>query len=261
MTLNLKLGALLGHKDPRNLQMAHYIKADFKWPAVPDPIDWNKDALPAYQMLGNDTAGNCTVAGKYNHDAGCALVTGDSYISNTQLCMQDYINLSGYDPATGSNDTGLNPEDVLRYFSNKPVGDQGRIEVWGEINRKDMQEVMLAMWLFGGAYTAFSLPKSAQSQTGEGKVWDVAKFPSFDRIPGSWGGHMVDVRSRDGKTKIGGAVTWGTVQLFTDAFWKKYCSAAYFYLTEKWIADNTRKTPSGFDLETLLADAAELKAA
>ena len=54
-------------------------------------------------------------------------------------------------------------------------------------------------------------------------------------------------------------ITWAKQQLLTRRWWKKYCAVAYFFITEKWIADNTGKTPAGFDLETLLRDVELLK--
>jgi len=251
------LGAKLGIRDPRNLRLSNYLTEPLL-DAPPLLIDWDKPSEGAYQMWANDQVGDCVFAAFYNMLAGASKETGKPFEATNPLVLADYACVTGYDPKTGANDNGTNPEDALRYYTQKPLGDQGRIVAWGEVDRHQITEVRQALQIFGGVYTALALPKSAQAQVGD--IWSVPLLPSPDRIPGSWGGHMTITRHIDATKHPMSlwTVTWGNPQQMTEAFWKKYCSAAYFFITEQWVADNG-ETPSGFDLDQLLADVKELQ--
>lgn len=264
-TENLKLGALLGLRDRRNLKLAAYLRRRKAKAETPPVVDWDETALEqnAYRMWANDQAGDCVFAAFYNLLAGATAQTGDPFAATDADCLADYAAVTGYDLATGENDNGANPEDALRYYSKKTLGDQGKILAWAEVDPDSLDEIREALHIFGGIYTAFYLPRTAQDQTGGGKVWDRSRIWTPGSVPGTWGGHMTMTRCIDasgGDAKVF-TVTWAEVQEMTEAFWRRYCSAAYVIVTEKWVADNTGETPSGFDLETLLEDAAALRAA
>ena len=262
----LKLGAILGRRDPRMLQLAHYLDQN----ALPEPMDninWDTGSESCYRMRGNDKVGDCVVVAAHNFNEAAAHATGDPWKGAktddgaATMAIKDYSAVSGYDPATGANDNGLDPEEFLKWAS-KHAGatKSGKIVAYGAVNRKDMKECRQALEIFGNLYTALALPKTAQAEVG--KVWTYHKLPTLSRIPNSWGGHMVSIRHIDATTSPERiwCVTWAKTQEMTREFFDHYCSATYFYITEKWIADTTGKTPSGFDLPTLLADAKRLKA-
>lgn len=264
--MNYKLGANLGKKDFRNLQLAHYITAE-----LPEPkpiVDWIGGHEKYLRMWANDQCGDCVFAAFYNMLSVATGWTDDPFQAENEDVLRDYGEVTGFDSSQirpdGSNptDNGANPEDALKFYSNLPEGDQRKIIAYGEVNRHDLTEVRAACEIFGGVYTALALPKTAEEQIG--KIWDIKPGWGYDRIPGSWGGHMVllqylcEMEERDSNV-IGSVDTWGTTQKFTKKFWKKYCFSAYFFITEKWIADITGKTPGGLDLDTLLNDVQILK--
>lgn len=258
----LKLGALLGsRRDPRTLKLARY----FRRPSVlvPDDVDWDLEALKAeaYRMWSNDRMGNCVFAAFYNLLAGITAQTGDPFSAVDQDVIGDYAEVTGYDPETGENDNGTIPEDALRYYSKKCMADQTRILAWAEVDPDDLELIQEALYVFGGIYTAFYLPKSAQDQTGDGKIWDVPRLWTPKSIAGTWGGHMTVTRHIDFTADPGKfyTVTWGKVQEMTEAFWKKYCASAYVLVTEKWVSDMKGVTPTGFNLARLIDDAEALR--
>ena len=250
----MKLGAKLGERDPRNLRLCNYLRPS-KLPPPPASVNWDEGVKDRYRMWANDKYGDCVFAAFYNMLAGAAGQTGDPFSATDDDVLRDYGSVTGFNPSTGANDEGTNPEDALRFYSRN-----GKILAWGEVSKNNMVELRQALEIFGGIYTAFALPLSAQERMG--KVWKVEKrFPSFKRIAGSWGGHMtmtMDIDSTRMKSVIR-TVTWGKIQEMTEDFWHRYCSAAYFFITEKWISDNTGKTPAGLDLKTLMEDVKELK--
>ena len=125
------------------------------------------------------------------------------------------------------------------------------------VNLTNLVEVRQALEIFGGVYTALALPTFIQNEMSTGVLWDVKSGP--DGIPGSLGGHMVISRSCDFTQPKGiiNIITWGAQQQMTEAFWLKYCSAAYFFITPEWIAANGL-TPSGVNLQAMLDDVREL---
>jgi hypothetical protein len=236
----MKLGAIIQEKDPRNLKF-HWFGGGL--PDPPDEIDWATEMKSRLQMWKNDEYGDCVFAAFYNYLAVATGYTNDTFPYVNEDVLADYTAVTGFDPNDPSTDNGTNPEAALKYYMKN-----SRILAWGEINHHSLKECKQALDIFGGIYTAFSLPISAQGQ----EVWDVTY--TSDSGAGTWGGHMTMTQAMDKKGN-GTTDTWGTTKKFTKAFWDKYCSGAYFFVTEKWVADNTGKTPNGFDLPTLLKDA------
>ena len=254
---NFKLGAVLGNKDPRNLKLSNYLTTN-TLASPPSVIDWDKDVMNRYRMWYNDHAGDCVFAAFYNMEAGASGATGNTFSATDNDVIADYSAVTGYDPNTGLNDNGTNPEDALRYYSKN-----GKVLAWGEVNHRNLTEVRQAIQIFGGIYTGLSLPKSAQAQIGS--TWDTMRFPKdlfniTDWTPGSWGGHCVITRHADFSQSRGifNCITWGKSQEMTQDFWNEYVSVAYFMITPLWISQQSNLTPSGLDLTTLINDVKQL---
>jgi len=260
---NLLLGANLEHRDLRTIKFKTYLHKESDI-IPPSNIDWDKRAQDTlrvqdvYKMWKNNICGDCTVAAIYNMFSGAAADYKNSFTATDDMVVADYSAISGYNPDTGENDNGADPEDVLKYFSKKPIGDPSRIIAWGKVNQGNFYEIQKALFLFGGIYTGWALPLTAKDQVE--KIWDVTPIGTPGRVPGSWGGHMTITRHIETE-RIGGifTITWGKSQQITLDFWDKYCVVAYFFITQEWISKVSNKTLSGFDLNTLLRDVDELK--
>jgi hypothetical protein len=260
----MKLGAVLGKKDVRNLRLSNYLPSAL--PEPPPVIDWIGGHENRLGMRHNDEVSNCVEVAFWNALAVDAACTGDSFNDDQAGALLDYVSITGYNAdapldSDGKNptDNGTNPEDALRFYSKLPDGDPRKILAWGEVNRFNLREVRQALDIFGSIYTAFALPMSAQRQVGT--EWFVDPMTPIDNIPGSWGGHMVLCQRLDFSDPLylqGTVDTWGSVQKFNLDFWAKYCTAAYFFVTPLWIAQNG-ETPSNFNLQQLMADVAILK--
>ena len=79
-----------------------------------------------------------------------------------------YSAITGYDPATGDNDTGAVETDVLNYWRKTGVAGH-KILAYAALEPGNTQHVRDAIDLFGGAYIGLALPISAQRQA----VWSV----------------------------------------------------------------------------------------
>ena len=155
----------------------------------------------------------------------------------------DHVKL--IDPNTGEE--GANELDVLRYWRASGIG-RHRIGAYTRVSVHDQRLVQTAAWLFGGLYVGLQMPLTAQGQA----VWDWTGSLVGTALPGSWGGHAVDVvrYDRNGLT----VVTWGRLQELTWSFWGRYCDEAYCILSDDFLKKGN--APNGFDLAALEADLA-----
>jgi len=112
----------------------------------------------------------------------------------------------------------------------------------------NVEHLYQAAYLFGAAGIGLQLPASAPPQSARGEVWDVVADAPIA------GGHYVPLigRSVDGLQ----VVSWGAVQLMTEAFLKRYCDEAIAYVSQECLVD--QKSPEGFAYADLISDLAAL---
>lgn len=175
-----------------------------------------------------------------------------SVVADTDI-VKAYSAVSGYNPSTGLNDNGAACLDVLNYWRNTGIAGH-KIAAYAKIDVKNIPHIQAAIYLFGGIYTGFSLPLSAQNQA----IWDVPPTGAGSvgsGAPGSWGGHCIPLLSYT----QGGfqCITWGEKKQMTLNFFIAYCSEAYAIISPDFVG---QKTPSGFDLVTLQKDLQQITA-
>ena len=245
-----KLGKRPPRHDPRTLQLENYIIPS-KLPAPPAAENWGA-AVPTdgWPMMKNDTVGDCTcaAAGHLIEDWTANATNGkDTVVLSDGDIVAAYSAITGYDPATGANDTGAVEIDVLNYWRKTGIGGH-TILAYVAMEPGNHQHVMDAVYLFGGCYIGLALPISAQNQA----VWSVPPGGrGGDGAPGSWGGHAVPVVAYDSRGLT--CVTWGMLKRMTWQFWDTYCDEAYAVLSQDWL-ESAGKAPSGLDLPALQAD-------
>jgi hypothetical protein len=238
------LGAKKSAKDSRNLQLQKYITADL--PDAPATADFS-GPVKNWGMMLNDTIGDCTVAAcghqiqQWTANAGTQKTTPDSIIQKV------YSAVSGYKPGQPSTDGGADPLTVLKYWRKNGIGGD-KIGAFAQVDYTNFDHIRQAVWLFGGAYLAIALPKSAQKQT----VWDVPTGGAVGNgAPGSWGGHAVAIAGYTPKGLV--VVTWGALKLLTWDFLKTYGEESFAIISQDFLKNG--KTPNnGLDIPTLKAD-------
>jgi len=106
----------------------------------------------------------------------------------------------------------------------------------------------LATYLFGAAGIGLTLPSSAVDQSKRGEAWAVVAGAPIE------GGHYVPLvgRGPDGLH----VVTWGALQVMTEAFLKQYCDEAIAYVSQECLTG--QKSPEGFSYPDLMSDLAAL---
>ena len=236
--------------DSRTLRLAKYV---LTLPAPPNRVNWLVTRQSPWPMYANDSIGDCTCAA-----AGHCMIdwTDDSKLfvePTVDQIIQAYSDVTGYDRNTGANDAGAKELDVLKYWSRTGIAGR-KIGAFVAIDPKDIVRVKQAIWLFGGVYTGFALPQSAQNQ----EIWDSASFWRRSSWPWSWGGHALHVGAYNDQGHFT-AITWAKEKLITEAFWKRYCIECWAVLSPDWLNPYSGVAVNGFDLATLTRDLKEVQ--
>jgi hypothetical protein len=238
------LGKLPVRTDVRTLALARYVDRT-KLPAPHEELDETAH-VEDWPMYGNDRIGDCTIAAAAHMiEAWTAAGRGRAVEVTEASVLGAFDRVKLVDPATGEE--GAVVLDVLRMWRKTGV-DRHRIGAFARLPVHDHELLRTAAWLFGGLYLGLQLPISAQRQA----TWDWTGSLSGPAMPGSWGGHAVDV-VRYGPTSLT-VVTWGRLQEMTWSFSDRYVDEAYCILSPDFLLGD--QAPNGFDLEALKADLA-----
>lgn len=252
MTNKFHLGKHVPRHDSRTLRFAKYIA---KLPAPPAVESWYT-AVPSYPMDGNDSVGDCTIAGAahmietwtYNESPP----TKEDF--STQDCLNDYYAL------TGGPDTGLDLLTVLQQWQGAGLswhgGNPDVIAAYTQLSTGDAGEAQQGIALFGGVYIGLELPNFiVYSVDPTAIVWDVPPGGAVGpNAPNPSNGHCVCLVGYDANYLY--FVTWGAVVKMTYAFYAAYSDEGYAILTQDWMGSG--EAPSGFDLAQLQADLAQV---
>ena len=251
---HLHLGRKPSPWNAKRLWLADYIDRK-ALPPAPASVNWTASVPTPCGMMGNDSVGDCTIAGRAHM---IQVWTGNAQPPGTVLAdsevLAEYSRLSGYTPDNPASDTGLNPIEVLQDWQYN--GAEGhKIRAWCNVNPKNLAEIQVATNIFGGLYAAVALPLTAQAQVGG--VWDTdPSDKSSDAAPYSWGGHLAPFGGYNAQGP--GAITWGQWwQQMTWAFSVRYYDELFAVVTDDFLNTNNLD-PQGLGINDLLADQALL---
>jgi hypothetical protein len=245
-----KLGKAEAFHDSRTLLLADYLQQESLPPAPAQYYYATNVGAGAWGMMGNDKIGDCTCAAAGHlimewTDDNNAMVTP----TDTQI-ISAYSAITGYNPATGKNDTGAVEVKVLNFWRKTGIATH-KIMAYAALEPGNHNHIMQAVYLFGGCYIGLALPVSAQTQT----IWSVPPGGANGKgAPGSWGGHAVPVIGYDSQGLT--IVTWGATKRMTWSFWDAYCDESYCIISADFAG--TKAAPNGFNLAALQADIKEI---
>jgi hypothetical protein len=232
----------------RTLQLARYVDAA-ELPPAPETLDLTS-RVPEWPMYANDRIGDCTIAAAgHMIEAWSATANGHATEIGERAVLAAFDRVKVVDRTTG--EAGAVELDVLKYWRTEGIG-RHKIGAFARVAVHDKALARTGAFLFGGLYIGVALPLTAQSQA----VWDWTGSLSGPALPGSWGGHAVDVVGYDAKALT--VVTWGSLKRMTWAFWQRYVDEAYAVLSRDFLRRG--RAPNGFDLGQLRADLALITA-
>ena len=243
-----RLGKLPARVDLRTLRLARYVDRA-ALPAPPPELDLSERVLE-WPMYGNDRIGDCTTAAAgHMIEAWTAESRGVPVEVTESAVLAAFDRVKIVDPLTGEE--GAVELDVLKYWRTAGIG-RHTVGAFARLAVHDKALARTGAFLFGGLYIGVALPLTAQSQA----VWDWTGSLSGPALPGSWGGHAVNVVGYDEDALT--VVTWGSLKRMSWAFWTRYVDEAYVVLSPDFVRRD--HAPNGFDLEQLRADLALISA-
>lgn len=202
-------------------------------------------------MYLNDRLG-CCVCSDTAHTTmlRTANTSATTIIPTDDDVLKLYEAVGGYDPSDPGTDGGCVESDMEQYLIN--TGFLGhKLDATAAVNPHNIDHVKWTVQLFGSCRIGFQVPAFCMDQFNNGKPWDVTA--SGDQS--IEGGHDVPIVGYSMNTFT--VITWGKYQKMTRAFFEQYADEAHAELAYDWIREQGT-APSGFDLNTLAADMAEV---
>lgn len=205
---------------------------------VPSRCDYTAK-VPAWPMYLNNEIGDCSIAGAaHAQEVWSTYGSGKTFEASNTDVLQAYCAVSGYNPATGQNDTGAVLQNVLTYWSNNPVAGP-KISAFAKVSF-DPGEMRDALYFFGCLYIGVALPQSAETQFNSGQDWTLVGDQPV-------GGHCIILTGYDENGWTG--ITWGRPVHITNEWLQHYLMEAWVIVSPFWTANNT--DPVGVNLQSL----------
>lgn len=181
-----------------------------------------------WQMLGNDQCGDCVLAGAaHEHMLWAALGRGTPPLFTSASVIQDYSEVTGYDPNKPSTDNGTDIQEAAAYRLKTgimdSVGNTLKIDAYAALDPGNLDEIALCCALFGACGLGIQVPSSAIDQFDRMETWNDNQTAEIA------GEHYVPCV---GRNSLGNwlIVTWGRLHAATPAFIARYMTQGVAYI-------------------------------
>lgn len=228
-----------------------FIEYASKLPKPAKAIDYGTGIKSrSWGMDGNDTYGDCTIAGIAHliHAFNLETAEHDS-VPGTAATDKEYFTLSGSpggqpDPQF---DNGLVEADVLKHWRTSGLFGH-KIAAYVPVKPTDTNALRQAIQFYGGAYLGVQLPESAEDQFNDGQPWTVVVGSQIA------GGHCIVAVGYDANYLH--CVTWGAEIKVAWDWWAHYGDEAWCVIASQDVEAGHGAT--GLDLKALEADLASV---
>jgi hypothetical protein len=244
-----KLGKTPARRGAVTFKLAKYLVK----PELPTPpkVFGHQELVTAWGVLGNEKFGDCVWAGAAHETMLWNKESNRTVKFSEDAVLKDYSKVTGFKKDDPTTDNGTDMQVAASYRRKTGVldgnGKRHKVKAYLALSPGNVDQLMLAMYLFGAVGIGFKFPDSAMAQFDAGKPWDVTAGPAPKD------GHYVPGLGRDAKGNIV-VVTWGKIQLMTPKFYKKYCDEVVAYISEEMLVPPAQVTLEGFKLDQLITD-------
>lgn len=212
-------------------------------PTVPNPGDGTE-----WGMLGNDTKGDCGIAGLehgFMADSSILGVKNPSFPTAAQA-------LNYYATYDKGQDIGVVLSQYLAYVKDQFQGYYGeQVAAYAPVNVQDINTLHFTIDAYGFAYTGIAVYRQMEADFGNGQPWTLNSITG-----GIAGGHCIPIVGYDSNYLY--AITWGGVQPIAYPAWARIASEAWAVITRTQVqAGNDGR---GINLAALKSDLALLAA-
>ena len=248
------MGYQYGRRPPKNaphLKLAPYLTG--RWMSVPDcPTAADYLArLGAWQMLGNDTYGNCVAVTWANVRRLVSFVLTGKDVYPSQDGVDAVYRTQN--PNFPDEDNGMDIQTLLEYLVKNGGPDGVKALGFAAVDYTNADEVKAAIAIFGSVWTGVNVLKVNMTQFDQGRPWDYSVASSVDGqhsvVSGGYGDTPADTGALSGDEKF---ITWAQETSFTDAFWSHQVEEAWVVLWPEML--NDPDFLAGIDLATFAAD-------
>lgn len=221
---------------------------DAKELPTPPKVFGHAHKVAKFYGLGNEVYGNCVWAGAaHEHQVWTVAGGWDRArftISNT---LADYSAVTGFDKQKPDTDNGTDMQAAASYRRKTGIidssGRRHRIDAYVALEPCNVDQLVLAMWLFGAVGIGLQMPMQAMDDFDAGKTWDVPAKPKMI------GGHYVPAVGRDAVGNIQ-FVSWGKIHTLTPAFYERFNDESVAYVSLDYL-NAKQLSPEGYDAEGL----------
>lgn len=215
-------------------------------PPYPDAADYLA-RLSGWQMLGNDTEGDCVAVTWANlRRLTTAFLSTEFYPPMSQV-QAVYATQN-----PGGSDNGMDIQTLLSYLVNTGGPDGVKAVGFAAVDWTNPAEVKAAIDIFGAVWAGFDVTQANEQQFAAGESWDyVSGSPDV-------GGHSVltgGYGNEPGALRLGGDekfITWAQETSFTDLMWAKQMQECWAVIWPEHLGQ--MEFVAGMDLAAFAAD-------
>ena len=218
--------------------------------AIPDhPLSEDYlSGLSNWQMLGNDTYGDCCAVAWANSRRFTSALLGTEDYPNQDKVFALY---KTQNPGFPNEDNGMDEQTMLEYLNKSGGPDGVKLVAFASVDVNNLEEVKAALYIFGGILLGIEVQAANQDDFSKGKVWDYHLDQPIE------GGHAVLAGGYLGQSDSDiRFVTWAAETGMTDNFWKNLVDnsngEAWVLIWEENLG--TKQFVQGIDLAALAAD-------
>jgi hypothetical protein len=238
-------------KRARALRLKDYLTGVV--PAVPAGEDYLAALNGGWQMLGNDTYGDCVAVTWANvrRLVTATLTATPDYPDQDQV----FAVYKTQNPGFPADDNGMDIQTLLEYLVATGGPDGVKAAGFAAVDYTNPAEVKAAIALFGYVWTGVNVLDANQQEFGSGQPWDYVPGSPVD------GGHSVITGGygAPGAGPLGGDerfITWAQETSFTDAFWSNCVEEAWVVIWPEMLGSSDFL--AGVNMTQLAADYQEI---
>ena len=244
-----RLGRLKPVRNLKTPAFGDFLNKAKNWPVV-KPVGWQCAVDPSkLLMLGNDTIGDCAIAGAYHWVQTTTAHTDNPLYGTLEQCISVYSAVTGYVPGDESTDNETSLELFMNWWKQNglPVMDKNGKEVRHEIEGwANLDLTSVAQMRYAALHFSWHISRCQSAAERDERYLRLEICPRSPII----GGHCIN---QEAEGSAGGHVqTWGMNVPCTWEFLLNTLEEGYAIVSTAWV-NSTGKAPSGLDLNGLLA--------
>lgn len=248
-----RIAGKYGRRAPVNRPAIHLgaiLRSDTEIPPHPDREDYLA-TLSAWQMLGNDTAGDCVAVTWANfRRLVTAVLTTETYPTLDQVWAIYRTQNPGFDPAGSADgngpgsehDQGMDIQTLLEYLVKSGGPDGVKAVAFAKVDYTNLDELKAALAIFGGVWTGITVTDTNEQEFADGEEWDYAGWAR------ELGGHSVLTGGYNPDPTF---ITWAAETAFTEAFITHQVEETWIVIWPEHLA--TKQFEAGIDQAALAA--------